>query len=206
MALVWIMWMDVRLLVRGWRSKDQRYKSSFILAEYVHCVTRFITRSSDGQKTNFYLNTFYIPVGNGLNDGRTLRHAQARIFLHDDVAIIPVLGAKAGQVDIRHGEWAYFEIGKIVSENDKGLIDYQKLLWKMKRLKQYEHNVPKGFISFEISTYDGVRRTGVVHQPKHPHQWSVILIVPADDAIALKVRININMQNTTMPVSYETVA
>ena len=107
----------------------------------------------------------------------------------------------AAEIDIRHGEWALFEIGRLVTselmENFSGYVvldDSDK--------KQYEHNIPLGARTFEVYSAAGKRQYGLNQSPEHPIVWPLSMVVSADDAMAMEVKISIDLAKR-VPVSIE---
>lgn len=209
LALAWIVWMDARPVIKKWlvETEDHQKQQYFALAGGIYCETSPILRQSDGRRTRLYANRFYIPVGNGLSTGQTLKRVKARIFHFGEPIVVPDKETRSGQADIRDGEWVFFEIGSIVSKNIMGHIrptpDYTA---DDATIENYEHNVLSGRLAFEISRIAGGRGVDLAYDPEHSRVWSVTLVVSADDVVALQVRIHIDMQKTKVPVSYETIS
>jgi hypothetical protein len=119
LALAWILWIDARPLV--WRWLENRKPQQIIISDTPYCES-YILKPSPDEKAQFYTNVFYLPVGNGLDTGQTLKRVQVRIFHVGPPTLCRIKDTEAEEVDIRHGEWAYFEIGQVVSKEMMGLI------------------------------------------------------------------------------------
>jgi len=76
----------------------------------LHSDTRQIVRA-DGSATDLYKTTYFLIIGNALQTGKVLRHLQAHVYMVGPPVLLPIKGSAAGNIDIRHGEWAYMKIG-----------------------------------------------------------------------------------------------
>jgi len=182
---------------------NRRATSQFFkLANTVYSESHSIKWASDQKEAEFFETVFYLGIGNGLESGRTLKRTQARIFHFGEPVIARVKETGGGEIDIRHGEWALFEIGRIVSKEVMGMYQGQIIVDDAKR-RSYEHNIPQNFLSFEIRPAFGGRGYGLAHRPEQSHVWSFLLVISADDALAMQVRISVDMTKSKDPVSYE---
>jgi hypothetical protein len=182
------------------RREFRKTASAFSVAPHVYAETRSI-HDENGNETPFYEAIFFLVVGNGLTDGRTLRRTQMRIAHYGAPVIANVRDSSALEIDLRHGEWAFFEIGRIVSkEVIFGFAGHTKV--DASQLRSYQHNVPNGYLSFELRGATG-RSVGLGHQPDYPHVWELRLIVSADEVISTNVIARIDFANRKSPVSIE---
>jgi hypothetical protein len=106
------------------------------------------------------------------------------------------------ETDIRHGEWAFFEIGRIVSDKPIGLMHGDVTFDEEKR-STYSHNIGIGHLSYEIYAPSDKRLYGLHYDSKHPNVWSTLLVISADDATAMQVQVKIDMTKSKEPVTHE---
>lgn len=198
LALAWLFWREVRPFVQGWWQKRQ-HSQIFTVPKDVHCEAHPVWSYSDQKNTGFYENVFYLAVGNDLDTGKTLKRAQARIFHFGPPALCRVKDSTSEDIDIRHGEWAYFEIGRLVSKEIIGL-PYDRVVFEENKLEAYEHNIPRGYLSFKIYSAENEREYGLAYLPENPNVWSLFVVISADDVKATRVNINIDMAKDRSPV------
>ncbi|UPJ52234.1 hypothetical protein IVB30_13260 [Bradyrhizobium sp. 200] len=174
----------------------------FTLAPYIYSEARSI-KAADGRETNLWENSFYLMVGNQSEDGKTLRKAQARIQGYDrPVLLATIKDTTANETDIRHGEWAFFMVGRLVLPKPIGM-------WKGNTtiednfLKSYENNIPMGVLTFDVWSSDTKRQYGIAHLPEHPVTWKLPIVVSADDKKSLMVVLKINFEDQKTPVTYD---
>lgn len=169
----------------------------------IFCETKSI-KWDGGEDSNLYENQFYLIVGNALSTGKVLKRSQARIFHMGEPVLSQVKETGQTEIDIRHGEFALFGIGKIISPEMFGTFHgWTTLDSKAKTL--YSHNIPLGARSFEVSIPGG-RSYGLGYMPNSPSAtWSLLIAISADDAVAMQVRIGIDLQAKKSPVTCETV-
>ena len=101
-------------------AEDSRVSQFFVLNKTIYAESLSVKRAN-GITTDFYKNTFYLCIGNGLETGKVLKRVQARIFFMGEPTVARVKETGEGEIDIRHGEWAFFEIGHLVSTEKIGL-------------------------------------------------------------------------------------
>jgi hypothetical protein len=166
--------------------------SVFDVSNYIYSESRTV-QWKNGNSSELYETSYYLNVGNRLDTGKTLRRVQARIFHIGEPVLVRVKETSGGEVDIRHGEWALFEIGKIVSKELDG--PYQGIVvlddeWR----HTYEHNVNIGSLNFGVYSFTGKREYGFAQSPAHI--WSISMVLSADEVLAIQVRIDIDMGKT----------
>jgi hypothetical protein len=169
----------------------------------VFCETKII-KWEDGEDSNFYENQFYLVVGNALSTGKVLKRSQARIFHMGKPVLSQVKETGQTEIDVRHGEFALFGIGKIVSPEMFGMF-HGSVTLDTQAKRQYAHNIPLGSRSFEVSL-SGKRSYGLGYVPTSPSgTWSLLMVISADDAVAMQVRVSIDLLAKKSPVTCETV-
>lgn len=199
LTVAYIIWADIRPLVRRWR--ESRQVLTIKVATSIYCECNAIGRPLD-DGTCFYENRFHLVVGNNRPDGTSLRRVQCRVFLMGAPTLLLLKGSESDATDIRHGEWAFFEIGKIVSKTAIGLYTQSKESIEIMPRADYQHNVPQGFLTFEMRDAAG-RNSGLGHRPEHPNTWKILTIISADDVLARQVQIEIDMADIKSPVTWK---
>jgi hypothetical protein len=172
-------------------NKLQSSNRFFRFEKNVYTETKSI-KWEDGKESEFYETRFYLVVGNAQDSGRTLKRAQARIFNHGEPSIAGIKETGSSEIDIRHGELALFEIGRLVSPSMMGNFNGSVILDSDSR-KIYETNIPLGDTSFEVYSATGKRLYGLHHSAEQPMVWPLLMVVSADDAMALEVRVSIDV-------------
>lgn len=204
-AFVWILWIEIRPLVKGWWKKRRR-SSAFTVLESIHCETGVINTKSKGRAVVFYENIFYVAVGNNLETGKTLTNVQARIYNYfGPPTVCQIKDSASSKVNIRHGEWFFFEVGKLVSNEITGPVHDSREV-NQESLREYLHNIPNESLSFKVRTGGDVDEYGLAHSPEMPAVWNLLMVVSADDVKSENIHISIDMTKTRAPVSCELAA
>lgn len=175
----------------------------FIIDPNVWCESYRVLCGNDLLATQFYANRFYIGVSNGINNGKTLRRVQARISFLGDTWLLRLKDSEDRTTDIRHGEWALFEIGQIVSKEMMGRPSYEDAYVSRVRLAGYEDSElegrPRGF---ELRADSGDFDDSLGFNPHDPdHIWKLRLAIVADDIQHVTRHIQIDLRNPRFPVS-----
>ena len=174
---------------------------AFKVGPYIYSESRSI-KAADGRETNLYENSFYLVLGNQSADGKTLKRVQARVQGYDTPVLLATLkDTTANQTDIRHGEWAFFMVGRIVSSKPIGIHKGTATI-EDNFLRAYEHNIPLGALSFEVWSAETKRQYGLAHRPEHAHVWGVPVVISADDTKSLTVGLKVNFADEKSPVSF----
>jgi hypothetical protein len=174
----------------------------FTLGDYIYVESRAI-KAAGGRETNLYENSFYLVVGNQSEDGKTLRKAQARIQGYDrPVLLATIKDTTASETDIRHGEWAFFMVGRMVLHEPIGMWRGSTTV-EDNFLSVYEHNFPLGAYSFEVWSSDTTRQYSIGHLPDRPVPWKLPVVVSADDKKSLMVMLKIDFTDLRKPVTYD---
>jgi hypothetical protein len=108
----------------------------------IFCETKSI-KWDGGEDSNLYENEFYLIVGNALSTGKVLKRSQARIFHMGEPLLSQVKETGQTEIDIRHGEFALFGIGKIISPEIFGTFHGWTTL-DSKAKTPYSNNIPLG--------------------------------------------------------------
>jgi hypothetical protein len=99
-----------------------------------------------------WINTFYVVIGND-DPARTLKNVSADLHTLEGPNRCPIRGTDLLATNIRNGEHVYFRSGQIVSLEAIGLssgsVNPSQISEEMR--KNYLHNLPLGYVSFEPS-------------------------------------------------------
>ena len=197
-ALLWIMWMDVRPAVM--RKMQRPLTEFFSVSPEVYCES-YPMNWDDGESSGIYATDFFVRVGNKQERGKTLRNVQARTFLIGAPTLCRVKETKADMIDIRHGEWVLFELGRIVSKKAYGIVFRPDST--LNKDAGYQNNFSQGFLDFEVHNALGQRQYGISYRPGQTNPWNLFLIISADDTVAKELVVNINMGDEKTPVTID---
>jgi hypothetical protein len=172
--------------------------SPFKVEDQIYVESLEIQRT-DGKKTEFFQNTFYLVVGNRSQDGKTLREVQARVQSYETpVRLASIAGTTSSFTDIQHGEYAFFQIGKIVSTKRYG--PYKGAIG-LSNLTEYDHNIPLGVLTFEVWSSDSKRQFTLNQWPDRAANWTVPVVISASDIKSVQVAIDVNLNGDKSSVS-----
>jgi hypothetical protein len=197
LGAMWLLWADVRPGVMAWWRR-RKAPAAFTIADHIYCEA-YPFPVEEGGEEKLYLNVFYLAVSNRLKNWQNLNRVQARIFHYGPPTLCRIKDAAEGQTDIRHGEWAYFEIGRLASKNMLGLTVFGDV--EQRFLKTYRHNVPRGYLSFEVHSTNSGREYSLGHRAEYPIVWQLLLVLSGDDVQSAQVMLQIDMSNDKKPVS-----
>lgn len=204
-AGLWIIWIDARPFVQNWW-QNRKGSLVFTITENVHCESRRVESSLDKDgDAEFFENVFYLVVRNALDSGKTLKRAQARIFFLGPPTLCRIRDTASDNIDIRHGEWAFFEIGRLVSKDMMGQIE-PGVVNAEKNMDLYKHNIPRGHLTFEVYSVGNNREYGLGHSSEGETVWTLFIVFSADDQKSRTVNIKIDMTKTRSPVWHELFA
>jgi hypothetical protein len=86
---------------------------TYRFGETIYIESRSVL-APDGRDTKLYETNFFIVVSNALEDGRTLRSLQVEIRGYETPVIAPIRGNQPEKIDLKHGQAAFFQVGRIV--------------------------------------------------------------------------------------------
>jgi hypothetical protein len=175
---------------------EARY--DFQVERNIHCTSQKLI-DEKGQQTDFYKNTYFILVGNGLDAGKTLKRVQARIFNFGEPVLTRIKGQKDGTADIRHGEWIFVQIGSIVSRNVYGMYEGSETVSE-DLVTAYSHNTSQGYFTFEVDHFDGKRAYSLLYNDTMKRVWRPLLVISADDVLSYQAFISVDMSDLKSPI------
>lgn len=193
------------LIAAGDSKKDEATTiriGAFTFGRRIYCESMAI-KSSNGRETDFFENSFYLVVGNQTEDGKTLKRMQARVhWVEAPVLLATIKDTTASETDVRHGELAFFMVGRIVSSKAVGVYKGSSVV-EDDKLKSYEVNVPAKALSFEVWSHETKRQYGLGQMPNRNHVWQIPVVISADDQKSVNVALRIDMSDQISPVTLQ---
>lgn len=203
-ATAYIIWVDIRPFLYQWRDKRWPKPSSPIKVSS-HIYIESLHLQGSGQLETLWANDFYLTVENDSEDALVLSGVQCRFNFVDEVTLSTVKETSESSVDIRHGETAMFKIGRLVTMEHLGKVFFSDEKVDPNEQKAFEHNLPKGFLKFEMSSHSKPKSHGLFTSPQKPALWEGVAVVSANNVRSREVIIVIDMANTSNPVSLREV-
>jgi hypothetical protein len=160
-----------------------------------------LVRTPDGRETNLYENTFYLVVANLSDDGKTLRKVQVEYRGYEAPFAAEIKDATTNEVDIKHGNGAFFVIGRIVSSKNLGMFKGSVTI-EDKRIKAFEQRDATDALSFNIGSPENKDRFALGSPPSPPTGWILIAVISAEDKKSQVVKLNIDARDKTNPVTF----
>jgi len=175
--------------------------ATYALAPHIYSEAHSI-KAKNGRETKLYENTFYLVVGNSSDDGATLKRVQAEIQGYETPVLAPIKDSALSEIDLKHGQWAFFAVGRIVSTANIGLFKGSVTI-DDDQLKFFEHNVPLGGLKFDVWSFDNKRHYGL-GGPSYPSDgWKMTMLISSQDKKSKQIALNIDPQNQKTPVTYD---
>jgi hypothetical protein len=181
-------------------------KTSLILDETFHVDPNIYreahsVKAPDGRETNLYENTFYLVVANSSGDGKTLRKVQLEYRGYEAPFAAEIKDSTANEIDIKHGNGAFFVIGRIVSSKNLGMFKGSVTI-DDKRIKAFEQRDAMDALSFNIGSSENKDRFALGSPPSPPTGWILIAVISAEDKKSRVVKLNIDARDKTNPVTF----
>lgn len=177
LLLSWLIWVDLRPLISRWWAT--RRTPAFSISDHIHIECHPISGVP-----GIYLHKYYLCVGNNFHDGRTLKRVQARLFGYTTPILCHIKGHAVPDVDLRHGEWVFFEIGRMASKDIARVSSTVELDKNL--TTAYQHNVSNGYLSFELWSFPNKQELGLSGgsldgKAGKKSIWTIGLVISADD-------------------------
>lgn len=111
LLLVYAMWPSVQAATMA-ATPEQ---SPILVDEQIGADFDHLCDQSGANVDDVYSVAVYLWVSNGLPDGTVLKNVQARLYsASGEWVILPICDSDSGTVDIRHGEFARVEVGRML--------------------------------------------------------------------------------------------
>ncbi|RIX27248.1 hypothetical protein [Sphingomonas edaphi] len=188
--LVWLVSIDARPLVRKWLRK----RPDLIIERCVHVETSPIKTDKSARVDGLYCNRAYVVVRNNRPDKRTLRRVTAKLHLFG--APRGLCSKDGWEIDLRHGEAAYFEIGRVLSDRHAGMPLMKPMEFPASVVETAQINLKVGGLTFFAAPDDqeplNIAYPQNMPPPLHVKFW---VSVTADDVEAANAGFNIDVRN-----------
>jgi hypothetical protein len=148
-------------------------------------------------------NILYLVLQNN-NSDRTLRNVSVQINALESIERCPIKGTNTLKSDIRHGDYIYFRLGRVVSTEFSGLPG-GGLAGKPVRaeeMKGYEQRIQNGLLSFE-PTGNAVKFSGRL-EPPGKVKWTFPVVITGDDLPSRTVALSIDMRTAKVTATLDT--
>lgn len=187
------------IIAGGEKPKSLTQDGPFFIDPNIYSESRAV-KASDGRETSLYENTFYLVVANQSDDGKTLRKVQVEYRGYDAPLPAEIKDSTLSDADIKHGNGAFFAIGRIVSLKNIGMFKGSVII-DDDHLKSFEHNDMLDAISFHVSGGSkGKYHFALGNPPYPPTGWILIAVISAEDKKSRVVRLTIDARDKTHPV------
>jgi hypothetical protein len=174
--------------------------SAFTLGSHIYSESCSV-KAADGRETNLYENTFYLIVANSSDDGKTLRRVQVEYRGYEAPFPAEIKDSTFSEVDIKHGNGAFFVIGRIVSEKNIGLFKGSVTI-EDKYLQAYEQRASMQSPSFNVASLGNKYQFSLGNPPYPPTGWILIAVISAEDKKSRTVKLNIDARDQKNPVTF----
>jgi hypothetical protein len=190
--VTWIVWSDIRPFVRKYF--DSRKLHPIEIGNEVYCESHLLKIEPS---PDLWDNVYYLIVHNNNPDGRTLRQVSASLIFIGPPQKCSLKDTRQTAIDIRHGERAFFEIGRIVAKAGVGLpqVHTQREL-SAPQTQMYLINIPRGHIMFELPE-TGAVSLGMSNLPDDS-SWKLQIVVSADDVPARIIKFSADLRALTI--------
>ena len=181
------------------KEKQASASATFTLGNAIYYESRAI-KTPDGRDTRLYETTFYLIVSNTTSDGSTLRNIQAEIVGYDTPVVAGIRGSPLDRIDLKHGQAAFFLIGKTVGTHYLGNF-VGDVVYVPDKMRRYVQNIASGRRpTFEVWSFDNVYRYGL-NQEMEKSNWPLRAVISADDRKSKTVDLEVK-SSSQIPVSY----
>lgn len=193
-------WWRGRRNKAGESAPENREVSPIDVADRLHVDVDPVKNERGDKFERCYSVAVCLWVTNGLNHGAVLRNLQARYYhLSGQYTVLPIRGAEQGVVDLRHGEVAVIEIGRMLwhlPEDDNSIPGMPRpgLPHQIVEQAQIDNCGPTAtHRSFMISNAFGKTQGGIGQLNDDYRFGALQIVISADDVISRYVRMQTNL-------------
>jgi hypothetical protein len=190
LLVLWIAWSDARPFVHNYLASRKRHPIG--VDPTIYCESHLLREPEE--KPALWDNVYYLIVN---NDGgeRTLRNVSVSLIFLGPPERCVLKDSTAFTADIRHGERAYFELGRIVCEALVGVPHVRSggRSLSEQEIQVYLHNVPIGHLLFEPCR-PGAPRFAASTEPAK-NVWTLRFMVSADDLPARTATVVVDLRS-----------
>ncbi|MCP3466273.1 hypothetical protein [Bradyrhizobium sp. CCGUVB23] len=187
------------ILAAGDRSSARR--GPFELGAHIYTESRLV-KAESGRDTGLHENTFYLVVANSSDDGSTIRKVQVEIRGYEAPVASEIKDTETSEIDIKHGNAAFFVLGRIVSSSIMG-VAVGSVTIEDRYLEMFEHNVQRGMLRFDVGTRGNKYRFALALETDRPSIWNLIAVISADDRRSVPIDLMIDPQEKKRPMKYK---
>jgi hypothetical protein len=136
-------------------------------------------------------------VTNALETGEFLRNLQARYYyVTGEWSVLPIRGAQTGSLDLRHGEVAVIEVGRVLWSRDDNLLAMFRsgMPFQVIDIRELHNAGPEAqHRTIKISNALGESRQSV-GQLDDEHRFSYMrVVISADDQVSKVIKLQTNL-------------
>jgi hypothetical protein len=173
-------------------------QSPFTLGPHIYSESHHV-KGTDGRETKLYENIFYLIVSNSSEDGKTLRKVETELRGYEAPVVAAIKDSTASEVDIKHGNAAFFVIGRIVSPDRTGLSQGPVAI-EDRLLKAFEQRGQAP--SFYIGTAENKYQFALSSVPYPSTGWELFAVISAEDRKSRSVKLIVDPRDKKNPVTY----
>jgi hypothetical protein len=200
--VLWIVWTDVRPFVHKYFASRERHPISVHPAIYCESYLLKSREAEARSPPEFWENVYYLIVQNAEPRGRTLRNVSSYLFFVGPPERCTLKDTDTFATDIRHGEVAFFRLGRVVSTEMSGRPFASRPPVSAEEMRVYRHNVPRGFLAFEPRP--GAPRYGGGLGATVGTVWTFQVIISADDLPAKTIAVTFDLRSLQVTASIRT--
>lgn len=190
------------LIASGEKHKSPIQDGPFNVDPNIYSESRAV-KSASGRETDLYENTYYLIVVNTSDDGKTLRKVQVEYRGYDAPRPADIKDSTSAEVDIKHGNAAFFVIGRVISTKVNGMFK-GNVTFDDETLRTFEHPSYAEHIGFHLSSNSDTNKYKfVLGSPPYPATgWVLPAVISAEDKKSRTVMLSIDARNELKPVSF----
>jgi hypothetical protein len=166
--------------------------SDFLVSDSILTHSKWVT-GGDGEHSGLYETAFYLGVNNNRPDGKTLRRVRMRLFVFGEPELCSVKETGGTEIDLRHGETAFFKLGRVISKRAGGFLDGSTSLSE-EDLAVYECNISAKHIRFDTEKHS-------LNSAKPDYLWRLTASISADDSISKHVSLSLLIHHVKSKIS-----
>ena len=159
---------------------------------------------SDSQAVPLWNNIFYLVLQNQ-DSNRTIRNVSVQINTLESIERCPVKATGLFAFDIRHGDYVYYRLGRVVSSEFCGLpgggLADEPI--SKERMEEYQQRIKTGSISFE-PTGTAAKFSGRLDEAGIATKWTFPVGIIGDGLSAKIIGFSIDMRERKVSASIDT--
>lgn len=185
------------LLWRDWR----RSRSPIHVLADIHTDMDHVQNERGERVEGAYSVAICLCIENGHRDGKVLRNIQARFYsLGGQSFVLPIRDADRGGIDLRDGEYALIEVGRMfwkLSSGESSLPSYPRTGLKLQTMPQERiDDVAAPAVEWRqlyISDFEGISHQGIGQTANYASGVPIRIVIAADDVVSRFVYIETDL-------------